>query len=215
MVSSDKLKKIALSVLDFLFDLIIIFLVVWLLRTYFISPFKVSGTSMLDTLYDGDFLIVNKFEYLMHSPNRGDVVVIKPPQDADKFYVKRLIGLPGDTLEFRNGDVYVVNKEYPQGLLLREPYLNAYNLHNTFLYGNNRQGTITIPEDKYFVMGDNRTHSTDSRAWAYSNMVESGAIPRENIIGYVWIVMFPNSRIVEHARYDNAVIGSGVTLNIQ
>jgi signal peptidase I len=211
---SDKLKRFGFYILDTLLDLIIIILIVWIIRGYIASPFRVSGESMLDTLYNNDFIIVNKISYQLDDPQRGDVVVIKPPNNPDVFYVKRIIGLPGDQIEFKYGDVYIINPKYPNGLLLNESaYLLPGNNHKTFLPSRTNK-TISVPPNTYFVMGDNRNHSSDSRVWEASHTTESGAIPKENIIGKSWVVVFPQPRIIQHMDYQTDMTFSGQALNL-
>jgi signal peptidase I len=123
---------------------------------------------MLPTLRPGYFVIVNKLAYLWSQPNRGDVIVFRQPQDSSQRYIKRTIGLPGDTVRIGGGEVYI------NGALLHEPYLQVRT---------DRDGTWEVPENEYFVMGDNRRNSSDSRSW--------GFVVSENVIGRALLVYWP------------------------
>jgi signal peptidase I len=123
-------------------------------------------------LQDGDRLIVIKPVYTFTSPQRGEIVIIHPPVAPDKEWVKRVIGIPGDTIEIKNGTVYVNN------VALDEPYIKAKPAYP-------RYGPIQVPPDNYFVLGDNRNNSTDSHTgWTVS---------RQNVVGEVWLRIWPFS----------------------
>lgn len=134
--------------------------------------FIVHGPSMESTFFEDQFLIVSRVNYLIGEPQRGDVVVFHFPGDPEQDYIKRVIGLPGDTVEIRDTQVYV-NDE-----VLDEPYINE-----PCSSGSCQDDTWEIAPDAYFVMGDNRNHSSDSRSF--------DAIPRENIVGEVVIRYWP------------------------
>ena len=134
---------------------------------------RVESVSMKETLLPGDFVLVNRLAYTMGKfdtgeVGRGDVVVFEPPFDAPEPYVKRVIGLPGETVNIENGSVYV------DDVLVQEPYIRT---------DFNAQGTWEIPLDEIFVMGDNRNNSSDSRSW--------GTVPIDNIIGKALFVYWP------------------------
>jgi signal peptidase I len=132
----------------------------------------VEGSSMQPGLQDGDRLIVIKPVYTFTSPQRGEIVIIHPPVAPDKEWVKRVIGIPGDTVEIKNGMVYVNN------VALDEPYIKAKPAYP-------RYGPIKVPPDNYFVLGDNRNNSTDSHTgWTVS---------RQNVVGEVWLRIWPFS----------------------
>lgn len=123
--------------------------------------FRVQGTSMTPTLHTGDFVLVSKVDYLLHSPQRGDVVVFRFPLDPTQDYIKRIIGVPGDTVSVANGSTYVNGHAIPEGYIAQRP---GYTYPAT-----------RVPNGDYFVLGDNRNASYDSHAW--------GMLPRANIIG--------------------------------
>lgn len=149
-----------------------IFLIVYLL---ILRPHKIKGQSMHPTFPDAEYLLTEKISYYRHNPERGDVVVFKPPISEDEF-IKRVIGLPGDTLMVKDGKVYLNNE------LLREDYIKVNTNSSSFL----EEGvSYTVPAGNYFVMGDNRPHSSDSRAW--------GPITKDVITGKAWLVYWPYS----------------------
>ncbi|MDD4351996.1 MAG: signal peptidase I [Candidatus Gracilibacteria bacterium] len=183
--NDSKIKKMLKSTWDFLSDTflstIVVIGVVILIRFILVSPFEVNGGSMLDTLHDGDYIIVDKISYRFKDPERGDIIVLVPPTDTDTYYVKRIIGLPGEEVEFSNGQVLIHNDRYPAGLKLDEPYLNEDN-EKTYL-PNRIDRTIEVPSNQYFVMGDNRGGSNDSRQW--------GTLHSRNIEGRALIIVLP------------------------
>lgn len=122
---------------------------------FLFQPFKVEGTSMYPELDDDERIIVNKIVYRVADINRGDVVIFRFPKDTSKSFIKRVIGLPGETIEIRRGQTFV------DGKLLPEPYVPDGFRSDEDL------GPIHVPDDSYFVMGDHRTTSNDSRAWGW------------------------------------------------
>jgi len=162
--------------IEFFLDLLIVVLVALVIRSYVVIPFKVYGPSMCDTLnyYDGechmgygDRMLVNIFGYLrvgefeVGAPKTNDIIVFSPSAVSQKFYVKRIIGVPGETIRVKDGFVY--KKQGAEFIKIDEFYLNQENLGNTLLPGGQTDLIYTVPQDHYFVLGDNRLHSTDSR----------------------------------------------------
>jgi signal peptidase I len=142
------------------FALIAIFIIVPL-RMYIIQPFIVSGQSMEYTFDSGQYLLVDEISYRFNSPQRGDVIVFKYPNDTTKYFIKRIIGLPGETLKIQGDSVTIINKDFPKGFTLNEPYISQdlkVGLPNAHM-------EITLDNEHYFVMGDNRKYSSDSRVW--------------------------------------------------
>ncbi len=129
------------------------------IRWYVAEPFIVNGASMDPTFATGQFLVVDRLTYRFESPKRGDVIVFEYPNDPSTYYIKRIIGLPGETLNLNNGKITIINKENPSGFVLNEPFISPDH-YSTYI-----PATTTLDSDHYFVMGDNRDQSSDSRAW--------------------------------------------------
>ncbi len=207
--------------LDYARSFFPVLLVVFLLRSFVVEPFRIPSGSMLPTLEIGDFILVNKFAYgvklpILHKeiidlsdPVRGDVVVFRYPGDNKTSYIKRLVGVPGDTIEYRNRQLYVngsvVKTEYVDGYIPAgetrslDQFLQTietseevdgssvqvqYSTLLTKPNGSNSNGSRSwvVPEGHYFMMGDNRDNSADSRAW--------GFLPDENVVGKAFFVWF-------------------------
>lgn len=130
--------------------------------------FRVRGSSMEPTLFDGQYLLVGRVTYWIQEPRRGDIVVFRPPNSAGEDYVKRIVGIPGDRVEARSGQLWV------NGDLLDEPYVTG-----SWYY----TGFWTVDDGEYFLLGDNRANSSDSHNW--------GTLPAENIIGEAWLCYWP------------------------
>ena len=149
-------------------------LIVVPIRTFIAQPYIVNGSSMSPTFENGDYLIVDQLSYRFEEPARGDVVVFRYPQDPSKFYIKRIVGLPEETLEIVNGAVTIKDEEHPEGFIIDETYKQEpFNATMTKILG----------EKEYFVMGDNRSNSSDSRSW--------GPLPEDLIVGRSLIRLFP------------------------
>lgn len=147
-----------------------IFLIVYLL---ILRPHKIKGQSMHPNFPDGEYLLTEKVSYYRNDPQRGDVVVFKPPISEDEF-IKRVIGVPGDTVSLLGGKVFVNDK------LLKEDYIKIDTNAGGFLTEGQK---YTVPAGNYFVMGDNRPHSSDSRSW--------GPITKKVITGKAWLIYYP------------------------
>ncbi|MDB5237385.1 MAG: signal peptidase signal peptidase [Parcubacteria group bacterium] len=158
--------------------LILAVIIVVPIRLFIAQPFVVEGESMHPTFENTDYLVVDELVYRFHAPMRGEVIVFRLPGDPNKFLIKRVIGLPGETVRIDHGIVSIIT---PSGntLKLSEPYVVAEDATYT-------QDTPLGP-DQYFVMGDNRPVSSDSRSW--------GTLPRQNIIGRVDVRLFPTNKI--------------------
>lgn len=153
-----------------------IFVVVYL---FFYSPHQVKGASMEPNFHDGEYILTNKYEYRFSDPKRGDVIVFKSPQNPEIDYIKRIIGTPGDTIRLSNNHFFVNDVQ------LEEQYLDddLFTYFGSFL----KEGSeIVVPEDHYFVVGDNRPRSSDSREW--------GFIERSAIIGKSQLRYWPFDR---------------------
>lgn len=161
------------------------------IRFFVAAPYVVSGQSMDPNFEDWNYLIVDRVSYDIGDPERGDVIVFDLPQEGGRSLIKRVIGLPGETVLLRGQSVTVINEKHPDGFTLEEPYLDPKNLE-----GRNDMRT-TLGEDEYFVLGDNRRVSADSRIW--------GTLARENIVGRAFIRLYPLEQIgilPGEARYE-------------
>ncbi len=185
--------------LDVLLNIVVIVAIVAGIRTFLVSPFQVEGNSMVDTLEDKEYIIINKLAYILGQPKRGDVVVFRPPNDPSKFYVKRVIGMPGDKVLIKDGFISIEQpgqQDFQQ--LDEKSYLDPQNLGRTYRHppssGDTSPVEYDIPADKYFVMGDNRGGSLDSRSFMVNGEPEP-FVPRSDIKGRVWIVALPITKI--------------------
>ncbi|MCR4281063.1 MAG: signal peptidase I [Candidatus Kaiserbacteria bacterium] len=151
------------------------------IRFFVAAPYVVSGSSMEPTFLDWHYLIIDKVIYDISSPVRGDVIVLNLPQDAGRSLIKRIIGLPGETVKISGSIVTITNSEYPKGLVLKEPYIDPKNASN----GDSVE--VNLGSDEYFVLGDNRHVSADSRIW--------GKLPKKDIVGRVDARLFPFNAI--------------------
>ena len=148
------------------------------IRLWIAQPFVVSGDSMDDTFENGQYLIINELSYELGSPSRGDVMIFKYPLNPSEYFIKRVIGLPGETVVVHNNTVTIKNVTNPNGFVLSEPYAKG----ETF-----GEETITLSPNQYFVMGDNRMVSSDSRLW--------GPVPSNDIVGTPILRLLPLSTI--------------------
>lgn len=203
--------------LDLVLNFVIVLGSVYVIRTFVMSLFIVSGPSMCDTLNyiddkcqrgNAETIVVNKAVYQnffglkIGKPERGDIIVFHPPQNPDEFFIKRIIGLPGETIKLKNGFVYIFNTDSPSGNKLDEPYLNKQNSGNTYQYQESDTEFI-VPQDSYFVLGDNRIASSDSRSCFKESILIGGCgregntpyLKRKNIEGKAWIAIWPLSKI--------------------
>lgn len=163
----------------------IVIILTAIFRIFLIQPFLVEGSSMAPRFHSNDYLVVDKISYRLHTPNRGDIVVFKYPLDTTVNYIKRVIGLPGETVRIQNGKVYVINSEHPNGFELKETYLGSGI--KTDVESNALKAEFIVPKDQYFVLGDNRPASSDSREW--------GFLPMSDITGKVLFQAYPLNEI--------------------
>lgn len=169
---------------------IAIFITVYL---FLLQPHQVRGESMEPTFQDGQYILTDKLSYRFHDPERGDVIVFKDPQNQAIDFIKRIIGLPGEKVKLVGGRVVIINTKYPGSLTLNETYTNgAPTLPGSQIKDGDE---YLIPPGNYFVFGDNRDHSSDSR--------EFGVISRDLIIGRAWLRYWPlpNASFIPGVQY--------------
>lgn len=190
-------RSILFHLLDVTLNIIIIVAIVAIIRTFIVSPFQIDGNSMVNTLEHKEYIVINKFRYLFAAPKRGDIVVFRPPTDESKFYVKRVIGLPGETVVIRDGNVYL--REDGRDTKFEEGYLGAMNQGKTYRYpvsgGDTSEEVFEVPTGQYFLLGDNRQGSLDSRVFAHLDTAHTAFVPENNIKGSVWFVALPITKI--------------------
>lgn len=169
-------KKDKESWLDLIKFGIICVLIVVPFRIFVAQPYVVEGSSMDPTFKDGDYLIVDQISYNFEKPERGDVIILKYPSNPKRFLIKRVIGLPGETVVIKNGKVYI--RKNGEEFRLEENYV---------VYGKIDNLEFNLKDKEYFVMGDNRAGSSDSRAW--------GTLPEENVVGKPILRLLPLNSI--------------------
>jgi signal peptidase I len=200
-----------------------VLLIVFLLRGFIVEPFRIPSGSMLPSLFIGDFILVNKFAYGikipvinkeiidLDQPERGDVVVFRYPRDPSLDYIKRVIGLPGDHIAYYNKVLYVNGEPVTREFVGQykgpgQTFANEYkerldsSEHSMLLLPakpNNLQGEYIVPEKTYFVMGDNRDNSNDSRVW--------GPVPESNLIGKAFMIWMHFSDDMHFDRIGNVI----------
>ena len=166
-----------------------------IIRFFVLAPYLVSGSSMEPNFHDYNYLLVDQITYRINKPQRGDVVVLDLPQNTSRALIKRIIGLPGETIVLTglSPTVTIINDAHPDGIVLDEPYVIPAN------YGGSSGTRITLGDNQYFVLGDNRRVSADSRTW--------GILPSNDIVGRVLLRLYPFDEIValpSKARYDTS-----------
>lgn len=163
-------------VVDFIQTLVVFGAIFALIYLFVAQPHRVSGSSMYPTFHNDDYILTDKISYKLHNPEKGDVIVLKNPRNESEDFIKRVTAVPGDTLKVENNSVYV------NGRLLKEPYLqpNIPTPSGSFLTEGQQ---VKVGDNQYFVFGDNRTHSSDSREW--------GPVTREEIVGRVFFRYWP------------------------
>jgi signal peptidase I len=144
--------------------LLLTLFIFWIVNTA-TGRFRIEGHSMLPTLNEGEYVIIDKLSYYLDEPERGDIIVLQFPNDRSRDFIKRVIGLPGDHIEVGEGIVTV------NGEALNEPYINAQPTYN---------GSWDVPDEQFFVLGDNRNNSSDSHNWSF--------LPADDIVGKAWLI---------------------------
>ncbi len=178
--TSDSVKQFITEIFKIVITALVIVIPV---RYYVIQPFYVKGESMEHTYKNGDYLIINEIGYRFGEPVRGDVVVLRPPNDPSDFYIKRIIGLPGERIQIKDGFVYLLD-ENNNSTKMPEPYLSDDVITSDAVF--TKDPVITLRDDEYLVLGDNREHSTDSRIF--------GPVKRSALVGKTMLRAWPISR---------------------
>jgi len=151
------------------------------IRYFIAQPFFVRGASMEPNFQNGEYLVIDQLSYRLSDPKREDVVVFRYPLDESQFFIKRIVGLPGDEVRVENGQIIIVNATYPNGVVLNESQYLPAELKT------GGQLSVRLGADQYFVLGDNRPASSDSRSWGPAN--------RSEIVGRVWMRAWPFDRL--------------------
>ncbi len=168
------MKRFLLNLWEIVEVILIALITVFFIRSFLVQPFLVSGASMEPTFNNGNYLLIDEVTYRFREPERGEVVVFRYPGDNTSFFIKRIIGLPKETIAINNNQIIVTNNSGTQ--VISEPYLGS----GTKTAG---QKTFSLNNNEYFVLGDNRTNSFDSRNW--------GPLSKDDIIGLVRLRIFP------------------------
>jgi signal peptidase I len=178
------MRKFLASLLEIFEIAVIAIVAVFLVRTFLVQPFLVSGTSMVPNFSNGDYVLVDELTYRIRPPERGEVVVFHDPEDYSTYFIKRIIGLPGEQVTIASDTIMVVNASHPAGFTLDESYLpNGVITSGTETYA--------LSSSTYLLLGDNRPASYDSRSW--------GPLPAKNIVGLVRIRLWPIDAITAFA----------------
>lgn len=186
------MRKFFVSFLEVLEIALIAVAAVYVVRTFFVQPFLVSGSSMVPTFQDGNYVLVDEFTYRVHPPTRGDVIVFHDPQDWSTYFIKRVIGLPNEKIEIANNKITVFNKTDPDGLTLDETYLPlgtpvSANTCDGGQFSSSGTCIYMLSSSTYLALGDNRAESYDSRSW--------GPLPAQNIVGLVRVRLWPVNEV--------------------
>ncbi len=170
------MRKFFASILEILEIAVVAIVAVFVIKSFLVQPFLVSGSSMIPTFSNGDYLLIDELTYRVRAPERGEVIVFKYPNNSSTYFIKRIIGLPNEKLVIHNGTITVTNAENPQGVELQEGYLP----HG---FASNGTREFTLKGNEYLVLGDNRSASFDSRSW--------GTLNRSDVIGLVRLRLWP------------------------
>lgn len=182
------IKQIGAFFLDIIETVVLALAIFVIIYLFLLQPHQVRGNSMYPNFHNNEYLLTNKLSYRLGKPERGDVIVFKAPKNQEYDYIKRVAGLPGEKIEIKNGKVYINDK------VLEESFLpEDYRTSGGSFWREGQEASV--PEGEYFVLGDNRSHSSDSREW--------GVVPLENIIGKAWLRYWPLNKLglVEEVKY--------------
>lgn len=176
------LKNFFVFVFELIKIVVISLVIIIPIRYFLIQPFYVKGASMEPNFYDHEYLIIDEITYRFNNPERGDIIVFRYPRNPQEYFIKRLIGLPGEEVQIKDGSVFIYNNESPDGRKIDEAYLP----NGTKTYGLSEE-KVVLDEDEFFVLGDNRNSSKDSRSF--------GPVNRSYVTGRVLFRGWPFDRI--------------------
>ena len=180
-IKMSKLKSFFIFIFELVKIVVISLVIIVPIRYFLIQPFYVKGASMEPNFYEHEYLIINEIVYRLSEPKRGDIIVFRYPKNPQEYFIKRVIGLPGETIELKEGAIYIKSKEERQGQILREPYLEegvkTYSL---------KESVVSLDENEYYVLGDNRNLSKDSRTF--------GPVNKGFVVGRVMLRGWPFNR---------------------
>ncbi len=177
---SSKLKKATEYILEVIKVVLISLAIIIPVRYFLIQPFYVKGASMEPNFFDHEYLIIDEISYRFNEPERGDIVVFKYPRDQSQYFIKRVIGLPNETVEIKDGKVTIYNANNPEGVTLDETYLDK----DVKTFGDR---VVALGSSQYYILGDNRLASFDSRSF--------GPIEKKPIVGKIWVRGWPFNKI--------------------
>ena len=176
------LKNFFIFIFELIKVVVISLLIIIPIRYFLIQPFYVKGASMEPNFYDHEYLIVNEISYRFNAPERGDIVVFRYPRNPQEYFIKRIIGLPGERIQIKDSNIYIYNQDNPDGIKLKELYLTpdakTYSMDEKI---------ISLTKDEYYMLGDNRNYSKDSRSF--------GPVNEGFIIGKILLRGWPFDRI--------------------
>jgi signal peptidase I len=170
------MRKFLSSILEVIEVALVAVVSVFLIRTFLIQPFLVSGASMSPNFSSGDYLLVDELTYRFREPERGEVVFFSYPGGTSTYFIKRIIGLPGETVNIEGNVVTVFNEDSIGGFVLEEGYLPPTTITSGGV-------NLELDDGEYFVLGDNRSYSFDSRSW--------GVLPAEDVVGLARLRLWP------------------------
>jgi len=173
----------AKQIAQFVIEMAIIVAVMLAIRYFLVKPFYVKGASMEPNFHDHEYLVIDEISYRLSQPQRGDILVFKYPKDVKQYFIKRIVGLPGEHIKIENGKVYLISSE-GKSEEIAENYLPADTVTDLPLRG---YSDIVLGQDEYFVLGDNRSQSLDSRIF--------GPVKKEFLVGRAWIRAWPLNKL--------------------
>jgi len=179
-LASSLLNSVGRFLLDMVKVTVLAGLTITLVRYFLFKPFYVKGASMEPNFFDKEYLIIDEISYRLRTPQRGEVVVFKYPENQKEFFLKRIIALPGERVKISEGKITIYNDQHPEGVVLDEPYLPSD------LLTSGERSFVPLTANQYFVMGDNRPNSYDSRRF--------GAVDKSLLVGRVFLRGWPFNR---------------------